>query len=322
MSLMGTLAKVAVGVLIAKSVGGMMKGGRAAPQGGTGGGFGTGTDGRFGGPASPGRRTTGLEDMMGDVLGGAKPAGRGKEPDFQPRRAPVDDNPFGQDNGPVVAGEPGRGGGGLGDLLEQIGGMTRGGSAQAGGPGGGLGGSLNDVLGKLGGSGSGSGGGLGDLLGSILGGAAAGTAAGSATKGFGETLNDAFNNGGEPSVQPSRDQEAAAALLLKAMIQAAKSDGRIDQAEQKRLMENLGQATPEEMAFVKRELAAPIDIRGLCAQVPEGLQAQVYMMSLMAIDLDNRTEGQYLISLAQGLGLSRDQMAAIHTHVGAPSLTG
>ncbi len=315
MSLMGTLVKVAVGVLIAKSVGGMLQGGRAAPQGGSRGGFDTGTDGRFGGPPSPGRRTTGLEDMMGDVLGGGGPAGRGKEPDLQPRR-PADDNPFGQDNGPVVAGEPGRGGGGsggLGDLLEEIGGMRRGGAAPRGG------GGLNDVLGRLGGSPGGAGGGaLGDLLGGILG----GVAAGQATRGFGETLNDAFNNGGEPSVQPSREQEVAAALLLKAMIQAAKSDGRIDQAEQKRLMENLGQATPEEMAFVKQELAAPIDIRGLCAQVPDGLQAQVYTMSLMAIDLDNRAEGQYMIGLAEGLGLTRDEVAAIHEGAGAASLTG
>lgn len=309
MSLMGTLAKVAVGVLIAKSVGGMLKGGRAAPQSGSGGGFGTGTDGRYGGPASPGRQSTGLEDMMGEVLGGGRPSGRGRAPEVQPRR-PVDDNPFGQDNGPVVAGEPGRGGG-LGDLLEEIGGMRRGGTPRQGG------GGLNDVLGKLGSGGSG-GGGLGDLLGGLLGGAVAGQA----TKGFGETLNDAFSNGGEPSVQPSREQEVAAALLLKAMIQAAKSDGRIDQAEQKRLMENLGQATPEEMAFVKRELAAPIDIRGLCDEVPDGLQAQVYLMSLMAIDLDNRAEGQYLIGLAQGLGLNRDEVAAIHEHAGAPSLTG
>ena len=306
MSLMGTLAKIAVGVLIAKSVGGMMRGGRTAP-GGSGGGFGTGTDGRDGGPASPGRGTTGLEDMMGEVLGSGK-GGRGTGVGAPPRRT-VEDNPFAPDSDPVVASEPG-GGGGLGDLLEQIGGVARGGDRSGGG--------LDDILGRLGGSQGGGGGGLGDLLGGILGGAAAGPA----TKGFGETLNDAFRNGGEPSVQPSRGQEAAAALLLKAMIQAAKSDGRIDQAEQKRLMENLGQATPEEMAFVKRELAAPIDIRGLCAEVPDGLQAQVYMMSLMAIDLDNRTEGQYLVGLAQGLGLGRDQVAAIHDRVGAPSLTG
>lgn len=312
MSLMGTLAKVAVGVLIARSVGGMLKGGRAAPQGRSGGGFGTGTDGRYGGPASPGRQSTGLEDMMGEVLGGGRPSGRGRAPEVQPR-PPVDNNPFDRDSGPVVANEPGRGGmsgGGLGDLLEQIGGARRGGITQSGG-------GLNDVLGKLGSGGSG-GGGLGDLLGGLLGGAVAGQA----SRGFGETLNDAFNNGGEPSVPPSRGQEVAAALLLRAMIQAAKSDGRIDQAEQQRLMENLGQATPEEMAFVKRELAAPIDIRGLCAEVPDGLQPQVYLMSLMAIDLDNRAEGQYLVGLAQGLGLSRDEVAAIHEHAGAPSLTG
>ena len=311
MSLMGTLAKVAIGVVIAKSVGGMLKGGGGSAGGpsggGTGGGFGTGTDGRYGGPASPGRRTTGLEDMMGEIFGGS--GGAASAP--RPGKAPANStDPFGQGNDPVVAGEPGRSGGGLGDLLEQIGGVTRGGTRQGGG------GGLNDVLGKLGGSGPGGGGGLGDLLGGILGGAAAGRA----TKGFGDTLNEAFRNGGEPAGPPSRDQEAAAALLLKAMIQAAKSDGRIDPAEQKRLTENLGQATPEEMAFVRQELSAPIDVPGLCAQVPDGLQGQVYTMSLMAIDLDNRTEAQYLLTLAQGLGMERADVDAIHRHVGAPSL--
>ncbi|WP_284165987.1 tellurite resistance TerB family protein [Frigidibacter sp. SD6-1] len=172
------------------------------------------------------------------------------------------------------------------------------------------GGGLNDILGKLGGPG---GGGLGDLLGGILGGAAAGPA----SRGFGETLNDAFRNGGEPTIQPSRSQEAAAALMLKAMIQAAKADGRIDEAEKKRLMDNLGGATAEEMAFVKRELAAPVDVRGLVAQVPDGLQAQVYTMSLMAIDLDSRAEGRYLMELANALGLTQREVTAIHSHVGA-----
>ncbi|MEZ5885948.1 MAG: DUF533 domain-containing protein [Paracoccaceae bacterium] len=313
MSLMGTLAKVAIGVLVVKGVGGMLKGAQGGARGGargdtrvdTGGGsgdgFGTGRDGRFGGPASPGRRTTGLEDMMGDILGPDR-SGRGTG-GHPPARRPSTADPFGEE-GPVVAPEPGGPRGGLGDLLEEIGGRARGGARDGSGSG------LDDILGKLGGAG---GGGLGDLLGGILGGAAAGPA----TRGFGETLNEAFRNGGEPSARPSRDQEAAAALLLKAMIQAAKADGRIDEAEKKRLMDNLGQATAEEMAFVKRELAAPVDVRALAAQVPEGLQAQVYTMSLMAIDLDSRAEGRYLMELASELGLSQREVTAIHSHVGA-----
>lgn len=297
MSLMGTLAKVAIGVVIAKSVGGMLKGGGGlgGSLGGSLGGGSVGSDGRYGGPMSPGRHKTGLEDMMGDIFkgtpGGAAPA-------------PQQQDPFGQESGPVAAPEPK--GGGLGDLLENLG-------RSGGGTGARKGGGLDDVLGQLGKGG----GGLGDLLGGILGGAVAGRA----TKGFGDVLNDALARGGEPATPPSQSQEAAAALMLRAMIQAAKSDGRIDAAEQKRLTDNLGEATPDEIAFVRNEVAAPIDIEGLCGQVPDGLQQQVYAMSLSAIDLDSQVEARYLALLARGLGLRQADVDNIHSQMGAASLT-
>ncbi len=308
MSLMGTLAKVAIGVVIAKSVGGML-------QKGQGGGMSGGAvrpDGRFGGEHSPGGRTTGLEDVMGDIFGKAAPAG-GKAQSGA--KGGAQEDPFGGNLGPVVADEPAarRGGGGLGDLLEQLGG----GAASGGAGGGGLGGGLGDMLGQLTKGGSG---GLGDLLGGLVGAAAGGKAGSAGTKGFGDMLNEAFGNGGEPSVAPTAEQEAAAGLMLRAMIQAAKSDGRIDAAEQKKLTENLGQATAEEMAFVKAELKAPIDVPGLCRQVPKGLGPQVYAMSVMAIDLDNRTEAQYLHELATGLGLDRAAVNGIHQQMGVTPL--
>ncbi len=308
MSLMGTLAKVAIGVMVAKTVGGMLKGG-----GGGGGGLnlpGSGGGGPFGGGSSggglfpQGRRSSGggLDDMMNDIFAEG-PKGGQTAP--APRQQPRQTDPFGQGSGPVEMPEPGSqgGGGGLGDLLEQLGGRGQKGS----------GGGLSDIL-----SGKGGAGGLGDLLGGLLG-AAKGAAQGQGGS-FGEVLNDSMSRGGEPELAPTQDQEAAAGLLLRAMIQAAKSDGRIDQAEQKRLTDQLGQATPEEMQFVQQELRAPVDIDGLCAQVPQGLGPQVYAMSLMAIDLDNRVEASYLIKLAQGLGLSREDMAQIHQQMGAPQL--
>ncbi len=306
MSLMGTLAKVAIGVMVAKTVGGMIKGG--AGGGGlipSGGGPVSGGGGPFGGPNSPGRSKGGLDDMMGEIFRKA-PAGGQAAPHGQ-RRPSAD--PFGDDNGPVAQDEPASGGGGLGDLLNNLG------RARQGAGGGSSGGGLDDVLGKLG-----QGGGLGEILGGLLGGAGAGAAAGAGTRGLKDVLNDAFQNGGEPATAPSRDQEAAAGLMLKAMIQAAKSDGRIDPTEQKKLTDNLGQATKEEMDFVRRELAAPVDVDGLCRQVPEGLGPQVYAMSLMAIDLDNRNEAQYLVSLARGLGLDRATVDDVHQQMGAPSL--
>jgi uncharacterized membrane protein YebE (DUF533 family) len=315
MSLMGTLAKVAIGVVVAKTVTGMVRGSGAGASTGSRGSV--GSDGRFGGTHSPGQ-TTGLEDVMKDVFGKSA----------NTPSVTRSSDPFGQDNGPVVANEPA--GGGLGDLLKQLGGAKAGGGAGGGlgdlleqlggakaGRSGGAGGGLGDVIGQLGQGG----GGLGDLLGGILGGAAGGAVAQrGATKGFGDLLNEALGNGGEPEAAPSAQQEAAAGLMLRAMIQAAKSDGRIDENEKKKLMDNLGDATPEEQNFVRKELQAPIDIPGLCAQVPDGLGAQVYAMSVMAIDLDSQTEARYLNDLAQGLGLGRDDVNQIHAHFGVPPL--
>lgn len=323
MSLMGTLAKIAIGVVVAKSVGGMMSGGRGSaggpsmPRGFPG--------GLPGGSAGKRRGETGLEDMMGDIFGTGTGTGPGRGAARQdnpfgqqerPGRKPPQSDPFGPGTDPVVAEEPG--GGGLGDVLEKLG---------RGGAGGGRtkGGGLNDVLGELtrnGGpwgqaagrpAGGGADGGLGDLLGSVLAGS---RAAAGRDRGFGDLLNESLRNGGEPDSPPAPEQEAAAALMLQAMIQAAKSDGRIDAGEQKRLTDQLGSATPEEMDFVRALMRAPIDIAGLCQQVPDGLQPQIYAMSLAAIDFDSRIEAQYMQALAEGLGLSATEINGIHRQMG------
>ena len=77
--------------------------------------------------------------------------------------------------------------------------------------------------------------------------------------------------------------------------------------ERRKLIDSLGDATEDEIDFVKAELAAPVSIERLAPQVPKGLEAQVYTMSVMAITLDNRAEAQYLHELAHGLGLSRSR---------------
>lgn len=133
-------------------------------------------------------------------------------------------------------------------------------------------------------------------------------------------LNSAFTKYGEPEATPTADQEAQAQLLLRAMISAAKSDGQIDAAEKERLMGELKDATPQEVQFVQQELGSPLDVAGLVRDVPQGMEQQVYLMSLMAIDLDNQNEAQYLDSLAKGLNLSPEIANAIHDKLGAPKL--
>ena len=313
MSLISTLAKVAIGIAVAKGVSHLARNGAGGAQAGTA-GRGTPMGDTF--SAQGGGAGGGLSDMMGDLLGGGGRGASGsaqsdgglgglfdKLPDAATKKSAGKNS---RANAPssiedLLGGGAASGGGGLGDLLGGMLGGSKGatrtsGAAQGGG---GLGG-----------------GGLGDLLGAVLGGAAVGGAGG----GLGDMLNKALTGKATAQQEPSQEQELAAGLMLKCMIQAVKCDGDLDEAEKKKLMGSLGDATQAEMKFVNAELAAPLDIEGLAGQIPRGMEAQAYMMSLMAINLDNKNEAQYLHGFAQALDLEKDQVNAIHDHAKAPRL--
>ena len=284
MSLLEALAEAVVNVSANKSGGAVARGG-----GNNGGLFGQA-------PAQQGGGN--MEDLLGSILGGSS---------------------AGQSQG-------GKAQDGLGGLLEQL--------AGAGG-GQGSGGGLDDLLGQLtGGAGGQQGGGLGELIGAVAGALGQGQSQGQTpgqapgqTPGqggtFGDLLNQAISNRGTSAPerpQPSAPQEAAAGLMLRAMIQAAKSDGKFDQAEQSKLLAKLGDVDSRERQFVNAELAKPIDVQGLARDVPRGLEAQVYAMSVLGIDLDNQNEAQYLHQLAQAMGIDQQTVNAIHAKLGAPQL--
>jgi uncharacterized membrane protein YebE (DUF533 family) len=50
------------------------------------------------------------------------------------------------------------------------------------------------------------------------------------------------------------------------------------------------------------------------------MEEQVYLISLMAIDLDSRAEAQYLHDLASALALDQSMVNAIHQDAGLPAL--
>ena len=124
----------------------------------------------------------------------------------------------------------------------------------------------------------------------------------SAEGSFADVLNQSFQKYGEPNISPTPQQDAVAGLMLRAMLQAAKCDGRIDEGEKKKILEGLGEASREDMAFVNRELAAPVDVQALAKQVPKGLENQIYAVSVMGIDLDSQTEAEYLARARIGPG--------------------
>lgn len=279
MSLMKTLAKVAIGVALAKGAKSMMskrsQTRTADNNGGLGGLLGglvqnPGSAQRHGGAHSPGG---GLEDMLGGLLGGKTTAGGAQ--------------------------------GGLGGLLEQLGGAKTSGA-------GGLGGLLGGLA-----SATSTGRGAGDLL--------AGTDETLRRRperenaDFGSVLNSQFG-GEDEQIEPSQDQEAAAALMLAAMIQAAKSDGTFDEDEKAKLLDQLGDVDAEEAAFVRRQMQAPVDVDALVRQTPQGMGPQIYAMSLLGIDLDTQDEAQYLHKLAQAYGMAPAEVNRLHEDMGMPTL--
>lgn len=154
-----------------------------------------------------------------------------------------------------------------------------------------------------------SGPGLAGML-SALGGAAAMTG-----KGAGAMI-DQFNM---PQTAPQAEE--AAGLMLRAMIQAAKADGEIDEAEQAKIMEIVGEdGDSDDIAFVRAQLLAPVDVDALAADTPEPLKAQVYSMSLMSIRLDHQAEADYLDGLARALGLNQQVVNALHLQMGVQPL--
>ncbi len=121
--------------------------------------------------------------------------------------------------------------------------------------------------------------------------------------------------------EPKQEDEEHARLLITAMINAAKSDGEIDQEEQKKIVSNLGDdITEEEKRYVLHEMQSPLDVQGFIAKVPKGMEQEVYVMSLMAIDLDHQDEAKYLDTLRKGFDMSESQANTLHEKLGVPTL--
>ncbi len=284
MSLMRTLGKIAMGVVVAKGMGKMMNNRQSGSTGsgstGSSGGLGGMLGSALGGGRSSGG-SGGLGDMLGKVLGGQSGGNSGSG-----------------GLGSMLGGK----GGGMGDLGALLGGRSAGGTKPSGGMAGGLGGLLESLGG--GGTRVGAnqtetppprGGSFGDMLNSSL-------------------RDDAMS-------EPKQEDEEHARLLITAMINAAKSDGNIDQEEKKKIVAHLDDdLTEEDKRFVLHEMQTPLDADAFIQSVPAGRAEEVYLMSLMAIDLDHPDEAKYLDKLRSGLNMSESTADAIHEKLGVPTL--
>ena len=264
---------------------------------------------------------------------------------------------YGGGSGGMQGGSPG-GGGSILDMLGKLAGGTQGGSSGGGGSIIDILGSLaGGTQGGAPGAGRSSGGGFstGDLLGS-LGKVVLGGSGGSGSSSMGAGANTIFgalaaqalamaksmmsgdkSAAGSQSLdvddataviaglrKPANTREEqqvrdVATLTVQAMINAAKSDGRIDAKETERLVGKMREdgVTEEEQRFVMEEMRKPMDTDAIVRAVPnQQVAAQIYAASLMAIDVDTDVEKRYMQEFASKLGLSQPVLAYMHQAVG------
>lgn len=186
-------------------------------------------------------------------------------------------------------------------------------------------------------------GGIGALAGSLLGGgtgAMKGAVGGGALAMLGSLAFKAYQNSQQQgSEQPMdsktqlvsgmREPESAeeekevqemTTLMLKAMINAAKADGKIDDDEMNKIVGKAKEdgMSDEEQNFIMEEINKPMDTQGLIAAVTNPqVGAQIYTASLLAIEVDTDEERAYLKELAAGLGLNENIVTYLHSSVGA-----
>ncbi len=101
-------------------------------------------------------------------------------------------------------------------------------------------------------------------------------------------------------------------VLVRAMVNASKSDGQVTQDEQDNILKQLDHVSQEEIDFLKQEFARPVDVKEFAWSVPRGMEEQVYAISVLAIDLDEQKEANYLADLAHGLRLDLGRCNEIH----------
>jgi uncharacterized membrane protein YebE (DUF533 family) len=168
---------------------------------------------------------------------------------------------------------------------------------------GGFGGVLDRLSDGAGGDGDGGTLALAGLVGGL--GLAGGALA--ATTSLGDILSGHIDAG-----RPSPEEEARAKLLLRAMIEAAKSDGALDMREKQRILGTLGDASPGEVSFVTAQMQAPADPEGLARDTPEGMAREVYAAALMAARQHVPAEARFLARLGQALELTAAEIDSLH----------
>ena len=122
-----------------------------------------------------------------------------------------------------------------------------------------------------------------------------------------------------PPAAPQTATQADPVLLIRAMIAAANADGVLDETERMRILgqlEGVG-LTEEEKDFLCAEFDAPRSLQAIAAEVSSpAMAAQVFTVSLLAVDVDTQAERDYLGGLRLALNLDEGAAQSIARRLG------
>jgi uncharacterized membrane protein YebE (DUF533 family) len=146
----------------------------------------------------------------------------------------------------------------------------------------------------------------------------AGSSRETAGKSFGERIGNLLDPRPEPEPMVE-DQKAL--LLIRAMIAAASSDGRIKPDERRRIIAKLDEAGAEDAdrQLIQQELDNPKPLDMLLRDVTDRETArQFYLASRIAVEGATPTQKSYLDYLRQRLDLPKDDVEEVERMAEAP----
>jgi uncharacterized membrane protein YebE (DUF533 family) len=123
-----------------------------------------------------------------------------------------------------------------------------------------------------------------------------------------------------PKIDDNAATEALGLTLVRAMIAAARSDGRLDAVESQAIfqkIESLG-LDSESQTLLVEEMGHPVDMDAIvnsadCLEVA----AEIYIASLLAVEVDTAAETSYMTMLAARLRLPKELVVELENQVGA-----
>jgi uncharacterized membrane protein YebE (DUF533 family) len=125
-----------------------------------------------------------------------------------------------------------------------------------------------------------------------------------------------------PPENDTAGREALGLTLVRAMIAAARADGKLDAQESQAILQRIQalELNSDDQALLVAEMGRPVDMDALVNRADSlEVAAEIYLASLLAIDADTAAEKAYLTMLAARLNLPADLVRELHRQVEAQS---